>query len=422
MSQHDQSTSAGEMEQSTVELWRHSADWLSKPEVQALTPEVMTQRMIALQPLLREHSREAERRRRPADEVIAAIRRSGYFYMMIPKIYGGIGATPEQLLDATIPLGEACSSTAWVAAFAAEHNWLLGHFPEETLRDTWGGSFPYVFAPAVANPPGFGKRVKGGYQLNGHWRWGTCSTHADWVICFSILETNQAPELAAVLVPASDVSVIDTWHTDGMRSTGSHDILVKDIFVPEHRTAPLAPVFAGTGDAMTRMQSEIYGMPLLPFLAFAASLAAVGGARSVVSAVRARQAVHKSVGESAPQAEKPLAQVRLARSTLLARTGELLIRDAAREMPLFYRLTDSEKLLARVRWRAQISEGMHLCNEAIAVASASAGSSLHFLDNPIQRTLRDVAVQSTHIGFDQDTAHEQLGRVLVGLQPNTALY
>lgn len=397
-------------------------DWLSKAELASLTPEIIRQRLVALQPLIREHAAEAERNRQPVTKVIEAIRKTGYFYMMIPKAYGGLGASPDDLIDATTPIAEACVSTAWVAAFVANHNWLLAHFPKQAQDETWGGDYPYVFAPAVSAPPGLGRKVDGGYQVDGHWKWGTCVMHADWVIVFLFLATDGEPEYGMALLPVSDVKVIDTWNSDGMRGTGSHDIRVEDIFVPAHRTTRLGPIFAAETETRHRFDSAVYGMPMLPFLCFAASIPAIGGARAAIAAVAKRHSVHTRVGDAVVQMEKPISQMRLARADLLAKTGELLIRNAGREMLCFHDLPEADRMKARLLWRAQIAEGVHMCNEAVRVACASAGSSLHFLDNPLQRIMRDMNVQSTHFVFDQDAAQEQYGRYLVGLTPNAAFF
>jgi hypothetical protein len=43
------------------------------------------------------------------------------------------------------------------------------------------------------------------------------------------------------------------------------------------------------------------------------------------------------------------------------------------------------------------------------------------LDQPMQRYFRDVSMMATHFYHDQDTGFEPLGRVMVGLPPNTRL-
>jgi hypothetical protein len=44
-----------------------------------------------------------------------------------------------------------------------------------------------------------------------------------------------------MLCIAEDDEILDTWHTVGMRGTGSHDVAVTDVFIPERRTTILSP-------------------------------------------------------------------------------------------------------------------------------------------------------------------------------------
>lgn len=393
-------------------------DFLDPAEVAALTPEIIRGRLVALQPLIRENAREAERRRRPVTEVIKAIRKTGLFYLMIPRDCGGMGEAPEALIDLINPIAEVCMSTAWVSAFIVNHNWLGSHLPKQAQDEIWGGPAPYMFAPAVSNPPARVEAVDGGYRVNGHWKWGTCVTHADWIMGFGFIETENGPAYCNVVFPVGDAKVYDTWRSDGLCGTGSHDIVVEDLFVPAHRMAMLGPVFEGSSGAAERFGSPVYAMPMLPFLTFAASAPAVGGARAAINAVANRLAVHTRVGDTVTQVEKPISQARLARADLLARAGETLIRTVAREMPGYKAIPEEQRLETRLRWRAQVAQGVHMCREAVEVAAASAGSSLHFLDNPLQRIMRDMSVLTTHFVFDLDAAHEQYGRKLVGLEPN----
>jgi alkylation response protein AidB-like acyl-CoA dehydrogenase len=397
-------------------------DWLSASELAMLTPEVVRQRIVKLQPLIRENARQAEVLRRPVSEVIAAIRKTGMFYLMMPRAYGGMGATPNDLLDVTVPIAEACMSTAWVSSFVVNHSWLFSHFPEQAQRETWGGRYPYMTITTVSNPIGVARRVKDGYRVSGRWKWGSGVTHADWIMGFVNLETDGDPALGLALFPVQDAKIIDTWYTDGLCGTGSHDILIEDLFVPAHRTVLIGPILDGTSGAAERFGSSLYGMPMVPFLGFAAAGPAIGGAKAAIAAITARLAVHTRVGDSVAQVQKPISQARLARADLLVRAAEMLIRQVGLEMPQYQSLAVEERLGARVRWRAQTAQSVHLCREAVQMAGASAGSSLHFLDNPLQRIMRDLTVQSTHYAFDQDSAEEQYGRALVGLTPNSPLY
>src|SRR5262249_59960075 len=48
-------------------------------------------------------------------------------------------------------------------------------------------------------------------------------TPVDWRLC---------------LVPKSDYEIIDTWYAMGMAATGSKDVAVSELFVPERRGPP----------------------------------------------------------------------------------------------------------------------------------------------------------------------------------------
>src|SRR5262249_15235704 len=83
------------------------------------------------------------------------------------------------------------------------------------------------------------------------------------------------PDVRSVFFPRSECEVLDTWHTSGLRGTGSTDFVVRDLFVPEERTLPAfsaAPVQPGV----------LYQLPLITV--FAVSIAAVplGIARAAI--------------------------------------------------------------------------------------------------------------------------------------------
>ena len=173
-------------------------DYLSPDELSALSADELTRRTAALAPMIAAHAAEAEAIRRPVDCVWAALRRSGFFYQFVPAKFGGMETDIDSFIDAILPIAEACASTAWVAAFCAEHNWMLSHFPEESQAEIWGGAFPYIIAPAVTAPPGKAVRTNGGFIVNGTWKWGTGVMHADWILASALLIVD--PRLEAVEV------------------------------------------------------------------------------------------------------------------------------------------------------------------------------------------------------------------------------
>lgn len=393
--------------------------YLSDDEIRDLTPAMVTSGIAATADLIRSSARQGEIDRRISDEVITAIGRTGYYYNLIPQEYGGTGATIDDYIEATLRAAQADLSTAWVASFYTLHNWLLAHFPAKAHDETWRGGFPYILSPAVGNPPGRARAVEGGFVVNGHWKWGTGVNHADWHIGFLLVEGRESEGLAMALMPIGDVTVIDTWHVSGMAATGSNDIVAKDVFVPDHRLVSLVPVINGNVATAERFGNPIFGLPMVPFLSLSAAVLPLGAARAVIALAKQRLMQHTMAGSSGAQAEKPVAQSRLARATLLAQSAELKIRYVMKRLNEFSGLGEQDKLASRIEMRAHLAEAAEMCREAISQVSVTAGSSLHMLDNPIQRMARDVAVISTHIVLDIDTALEQYGRNLLGLDPTS---
>lgn len=396
-------------------------DFLSAEAVAALTPELIVERMKALAPRIAEAAVEAERLRRPVDEIWAAIRASGYFYMYVPKAFGGLEVTTDQFIDATLPIAEACASTGWVASFCAEHNWIASHFPPETQGQLFADG-RYIIAPVVSAPPGMATPVEGGYRVTARWKWGTGVMHADWVGGSAIVVKPEGPpSLLTVLLPAADVEVLDTWHVAGMVGTGSNDIVVRDVFVPEARTVPMDQVAKGQGPGSRDYDNPIYSMPMLPFLAVTASISAVGAARSALAAFRARLEQHVRLGAQARQADKPAAQIRLGKAAVMIDVAEQTIRAAGRDNVAAGALQGAEQVAARIAIRSRVAYAVQLCREAVALLGEAAGSSAQMLDQPFQRAVRDINVVSTHVVFDIDAVLELHGRSLVGLPPNSML-
>jgi alkylation response protein AidB-like acyl-CoA dehydrogenase len=396
-------------------------DWLSKEELAQLTPTALRDRMLALAPLAAQHAREAEELRRPVDAVWNAIRKSGFFYQFVPKKYGGLEATPEDFVAASLPLAESCPSTAWVATFCAEHNWILAHFPAQTQDEIWGGAYPYIVAPFPASPPGVAKKVAHGYQVTGHWRWGTGVMHADWILANAMTEFADGPQPGIVLFRAEQAAVLDTWHVDGMIGTGSNDIVVKDLFIPEHHAIPLAPMQRGRSHGPTLHDGPIYRMPALPFLGLTASIAALGAARIAITAYHEKLAAHVKMGQQASQAQRPAAQIRLARAELMTQSATTLAVGVARDLLVMNEIEEPEQTSHRIRARATLAYAVDLCRQATQILCESAGSSAHGLTSPLQRAWRDVNVIGTHVVFDIDTANELYGRSMLGLPPNSFL-
>ncbi len=171
-------------------------DFLSPEELKALTPAKIIAATRALQPKLAAGARQAEEQRRPVDELWDELRRSGYFYMLVPKKYGGLEADIDDVIDASLPIAEGCGSTGWVAMFGLVHNRHMVGYSDEVLEELFGGG-RYIIDAAATMPPGRAVPVEGGYRVSGRWQWCTCITQADWIQVVVMIEDPAGPRPAA---------------------------------------------------------------------------------------------------------------------------------------------------------------------------------------------------------------------------------
>ena len=102
-------------------------------------------------PLIAERAAEAEAQRKPADDVIDALKRTGVFRSFVPKQYGGYEIDLDLFVDIGVAVSEACPSTGWITTFYMEHNWLLGLFDEDLRREIFTAQ-PFILAPGTREP------------------------------------------------------------------------------------------------------------------------------------------------------------------------------------------------------------------------------------------------------------------------------
>lgn len=383
------------------------------PEARALLA-----RVEATLPLLREEAPLAEAARAPTDRAIEALRQTGVFDMMVPRVYGGLELDLDAFLAVGLKLAEADVSLAWVATFYVEHNWILCQFPEAFQKQLYADR-SHVLAPATIAPAGNAVREGAGWRLSGRWRFGTGIVHGDWVLVGGLSETPQGGGFRFFALPREDVRVDDTWHVDGMRGTGSHDVVVEGRWVPDERSLDIADVLTGHGEGAKIHAGPLYRTPMIPILVIAASMPIVGQARAVVRDYVQRLGGIQRMGVGPAQSEKPAAQMRVARLEIAMRQIELLMRDVVQDLMKARNQGGPEQ---RAAASASLCQAAHQARELIAEVSRASGASAHYGDHPLQRALRDVNVAACHVVFDLDAQLENLGRLRLGLEPSSFMY
>src|SRR5260370_735921 len=222
-------------------------------------------RAEALVPVLRERAGRAEELRRLPDEAIDELHQSGLFRLLQPKRVGGSELPFRSIVELVSVIGRGDGSTAWVLANLAAHHWLLGMWPEQAQDEIWGESPDNLIGSALIFPRGRARKVPGGYRLSGRWPFSSGVDPAAWNLIGAILQDEETgtTEPRIFLLPARDYTIIDTWQVIGLAGTGSKDVAVEDVFVPDYRSVAVAHIPAGANPGTSVNPSWPYPLPPL---------------------------------------------------------------------------------------------------------------------------------------------------------------
>ena len=135
-----------------------------------------------LAPVLRERSAKAEQLRRVPDETVADLVAAGLTRIVQPARHGGFEMGWEVLCASSMALAHGCGSQAWVANIFAEHNFLIGLFPEPAQRDVWGGNPDAVSSSSFIPRGNRVEVVEGGFALSGRWPFQSGVHHTGWSV------------------------------------------------------------------------------------------------------------------------------------------------------------------------------------------------------------------------------------------------
>ncbi|OBI92841.1 acyl-CoA dehydrogenase family protein [Mycobacterium asiaticum] len=371
----------------------------------AVVPDALVER-------LRQRARRAEELRRLPAETMAELDESGLFDLLKPARYGGRQAEFRSLLAPVRRLAHGCASTAWTAGFFALHNWMLALFDREAQEEGFA-SKPFLASSPLA-PTGRGTPVDGGVRLTGRWSWATGVMEGNWTVVGALCGPDDGIYPALALLPATDFTVVDVWQTDGMRATGSNDVVVSDVFVPAHRLVKVTDIYAGTTPGADLHDADLYRWPMVPALSLLAAMPALGTAERVLELFTERLCERVIAYEGSRQKDKPIAQARLGEARV--RLGALpgLLDDNIERIEAI--LAAGDRVPRAVRADARLTAA-HIVKESRSVIGnllEASGASAHFLDNPLQRAKRDIDVLSGHVIFDYDTSRELAGALAIG--------
>ena len=226
-------------------------------------------RARALVPVLRERSREQWGVNRLMDKTADLLHEAGIFRMLQPRRFGGGETSPIEWLETITTLAEGDPSVAWTTGVLGIHSFHLAHFSERAQQEVWSvnDGRALLSSPYAPNPV---QAVDGGFLVSGTWKFATGVHHCNYAVIGGAVydkepgagvDRMRAGDFRAFLVSRDQFTIGENWDVSGMRGTGSHDIIVENVFVPEHRTLPFRDVTAGTTPGKLVNPGILYQLP-----------------------------------------------------------------------------------------------------------------------------------------------------------------
>jgi 3-hydroxy-9,10-secoandrosta-1,3,5(10)-triene-9,17-dione monooxygenase len=253
----------------------------------APSADELVARARAMIPVLKSRARRCVRDRNVPAETIAEMQEAGFFRILQPKRYGGYEMHPNVFFEVQKALAEGCMSTGWMYGVIGCHPYEMALFHDEAQAEVWGED-PSMLVSSTYQPVGKVTHVEGGFRLSGRWGFSTGSTHSGWVLlgAFCPPKDDGTPmEMRTFLLPRSDYSIDeDAWHTFGLQGTGSHDIIVDDVFVPDYRTHKSSDGFLCKNPGQEVNDGPLYRLPWAQVFVRSVSTAAFGGAQAAINA------------------------------------------------------------------------------------------------------------------------------------------
>jgi alkylation response protein AidB-like acyl-CoA dehydrogenase len=367
-----------------------------------------------LEPLLREHSAAAEQNRRLSDPVVDALRQEGFFRMWRPKAFGGLELDPVSACRVVEELSRIDSAAGWNVQISNAVELFGPSFPDEGAREIYGE--PDTILSGGLNPPYSAVPVEGGYRITGRAPFLSGAHFARWFFGLSVVMDGEQPRMGPngmplVLIhacPAKDASIVDTWHTMGMRGTGSHDAEAKDVFLRAQWTTPLAPL----GRPGSAYQGPLYQLTIWPLVA-ALAAPAIGIARAAVDNLIELATKKTPAYTGKTLRDRSVVQLQVAQAEALIGASRAYLHETLREGWESAVAGERLSLQQKIRIQLATSHAVIACAQAVDLVHAAAGAT-GFRDERFHRHFRDAHVITQH-AFIHASRYESVGQLLFGL-------
>jgi alkylation response protein AidB-like acyl-CoA dehydrogenase len=344
------------------------------------------------------------------------MRKAGLFRTWLPKAFGGDEAGMEVSVRIVEEVSRHDASAGWNLAIGVDGGAIWAFLAESTVRGLLGDDPDRSIAGSLNPARATARPVPGGFIVSGRWPFASGCQQASWFMAGAIVVDDQTDaarqELTDVrlfIVSIEDCQIIDTWHTTGLRGTGSHDVALHNVFVPADRH--FIPV--GPRAAKPIQPGSLYRAPLDRFFGFALPAVGLGLARDAIESFKTIALAKKPFAGSTTLDQQHTTQLRVGRAEAALRSGRALLYAVARDMDAALqagRGVDEDLLASATLARSQATA---CAEQAVDLILDTAGTASVFEGDRLERCSRDIRMLPRH-WYLGPSNFEMVGQYLLG--------
>lgn len=375
-----------------------------------------------LAPVIREHADAAEQERRLPKPVHDALITGGFQRMLTPRSFGGLELDPVTCARVVEEVALVDSAAGWVLQAPNVNAWWASKLPDQGAEEFYATD-PSRMMAAAFHPPQRALEVAGGYRVTGRSPLASGIHDSDWVLFSAFVMdgdkprmTEAGPAMIAFIVRTSEVEIIDTWHTLGMRGTDSNDAAFDDVFVPAHRTFVLDP----TLQPGSHFQGPLYRFPAGAIVALFSATVLMASARNAITEFRDLAGRKTPFGSMKMLRDRGVVQTVLAEAEGALRSARAFFYETMTEA---WARTSAGVPNALEDRADLLLAGVQAAKGAVAATDAIhrlAGTTGIYTKSKLDRCFRDVHTLRQH-GFASEGRLETVGQIYLGLPPDFPL-
>jgi alkylation response protein AidB-like acyl-CoA dehydrogenase len=351
--------------------------------------------------------RNSKKQQHISPDIIQRFKEVGVYRALVAKRFGGDEKSPAEFCQLIERIAEADGSAGWVASFGIGGVYLAA-LPLATLEKLYANGPDVVFAGGIF-PPQPAELVEGGFKVSGRWSWGSGSMGAE-VVGAGILPKNAEgsglPRMA--VMPREKVQIVPNWDVMGLLGTGSHDIVVKDVVVPEEWT------FVRGGAAS--LDTPLYRYPTLSFAAQVLTVVGLGIGRAAINEVLGMAAGRASVTGAPNLGERIYVQLEIARIEAELRAARSWFYEAIDDVwqVLLAGGTPTDHQVSMLR--LSTTHASRVGADVARRAQMLSGGTGVYESSPLAAQVRDAQMITQH-AFMGDITYQNAGAMLFGHKP-----